>query len=276
MSERRTALITGASSGFGVEFAKLFASDGFDLVLVARTEPPMQELAEQLRAAHAITATVIAKDLSTEGASDELVADLAARGFQVDALVNNAGFAQYGPFVDADPDTLHQMLAVNVVALTQLTRSLLPGMLERGWGRIVNLGSIGSFTAAPMTGAYAATKAYVLSLSLALTEELAGTGVTVTALCPGPTETGFQARAEMADSQLIAGRTLDPAGGGRPRGLRRHEEGASVPDHRHDEQALRVRQPLPAAHDVREGRRTCAAEGSRLVTLGRAVAEGRA
>ena len=103
MSERRTALITGASSGFGVEFAKLFARDGFDLVLVARTEPPMQELAERLRAAHAITATVIAKDLSTQGASDELVADLAARGIQVDALVNNAGFAQYGPFVDADP-----------------------------------------------------------------------------------------------------------------------------------------------------------------------------
>ena len=211
MSERRTALITGASSGFGVEFVKLFAADGFDLVLVARTEPPMQELAERLRVAHAITATVIAKDLSTEGASGELVADLAARGIRVDALVNNAGFAQYGPFVEADRDEMDQMVSVNVVALTRLTRSLLPGMVERGWGRIVNLGSIGSFTAAPMTGAYGATKAYVLSLSLALTEELRGTGVTVTALCPGPTETGFQARAEMADSQLIAGRTLDSA-----------------------------------------------------------------
>ena len=211
MSERRTALITGASSGFGVEFAKLFARDGFDLVLVARTEPPMQKLAERLRVAHAITATVIAKDLSTVGASGELVADLAARGIRVDALVNNAGFAQYGPFVEADRDEMDQMVSVNVVALTQLTRSLLPGMVERGWGRIVNLGSIGSFTAAPMTGAYGATKAYVLSLSLALTEELRGTGVTITALCPGPTETGFQARAEMADSQLIAGRTLDSA-----------------------------------------------------------------
>lgn len=211
MSGRRTALITGASSGFGVEFAKLFAHDGFDVVLVARTEPPMQELADRLRAEHAITATVIAKDLSPHGASDELVAELATRGIQVDALVNNAGFAQYGPFVEADRDELDQMLSVNVVALTQLTHALLPGMLERGWGRIVNLGSIGSFTAAPMTGAYAATKAYVLSLSLALTEELGGTGVTVTALCPGPTETGFQARAEMADSKLIAGRNLDSA-----------------------------------------------------------------
>jgi uncharacterized protein len=211
MSERRTALITGASSGFGVEFAKLFAHDGFDLVLVARTEPPMEELAGRLRAEHGITATVIAKDLSPNGAADELVADLTTRGIRVDALVNNAGFAQYGPFVEADRDELDQMLSVNVVALTQLTHALLPGMVERGWGRIVNLGSIGSFTAAPMTGAYAATKAYVLSLSLALTEELHGTGVTVTALCPGPTETGFQARAEMADSKLIAGRNLDSA-----------------------------------------------------------------
>jgi uncharacterized protein len=211
MSERRTALITGASSGFGVEFAKLFARDDVDVVLVARSEPPMRELAEQLQAAYEITATVIVKDLSTTGASNELVADIAARGIQVDALVNNAGFAQYGPFVEADPEDLHQMMSVNVVALTELTRSLVPGMVERRWGRIVNLASIGSFTAAPMTGAYAATKAYVLSLSLALTEELKGTGVTVTALCPGPTETGFQARAEMADSRLIAGRDLDSA-----------------------------------------------------------------
>jgi short-subunit dehydrogenase len=190
MSERRTALITGASSGFGVEFARLFAGDGFDLVLVARSGPPMQELADELRRAHEVTATVIPKDLAAAHACDELVADLDGRGIRVDALVNNAGFAQYGPFVEADPDELDQMLAVNVVALTDLTRALLPGMVERRWGRIVNLGSIGSFTPAPMTGAYAATKAYVLSLSLALTEELKGTGVTVTALCPGPTATG--------------------------------------------------------------------------------------
>jgi short-subunit dehydrogenase len=209
MSERRTALITGASSGFGVEFAKLFARDGFDLVLVARSEPPMQELAEQLQGTHAVTATVIAKDLAASRACDELVADLRERGIQVDALVNNAGFAQYGPFVEADAIVLDKMVSVNVVALTELTRALLPGMVERRWGRIVNIGSIGSFTPAPMTGAYAATKAYVLSLSLALTEELKGTGVTVTALCPGPTKTGFQARAEMADSKLIAGRNLD-------------------------------------------------------------------
>lgn len=211
MAKRRTALITGASSGFGVEFAKLFAQDGFDLVLVARTQAPMEALADELRSAHGITATVVAKDLSAERAGLALAADLAERGIQVDALVNNAGFAQYGPFVEADPDELHQMVSVNVVALTELTRALVPGMVERRWGRIVHLGSVGSFAAAPMTGAYAATKAYVLSLSLAMAEELTGTGVTVTALCPGPTATGFQARAEMADSKLIAGRDLDSA-----------------------------------------------------------------
>jgi short-subunit dehydrogenase len=121
MGEHRTALITGASSGFGVEFAKLFARDGFDVALVARSEPPMQELAEQLHSAHAITATVIAKDLSAARACDELVAGLGQRGIRIDALVNNAGFAQYGPFVKADPDELAQMMSVNVAALTLLT-----------------------------------------------------------------------------------------------------------------------------------------------------------
>ncbi|MEO8423215.1 MAG: SDR family NAD(P)-dependent oxidoreductase [Actinomycetota bacterium] len=122
MNGRRTSLITGASSGFGVEFAKLFARDGYDLVLVARSEPPMRELADSLAKAHAITATVIAKDLAAPHATEELVADLGARGIQVDALVNNAGFAQYGPFVEADPGVLHEMVSVNVVALTELTR----------------------------------------------------------------------------------------------------------------------------------------------------------
>jgi short-subunit dehydrogenase len=107
MSGRRTALITGASSGFGVEFAKLFARDGYDLVLVARSEPPMQELAERLEVAYPTTATVIPKDLALPNACDELFADLGERGIRVDVLVNNAGFAQYGPFGDADPDVLH-------------------------------------------------------------------------------------------------------------------------------------------------------------------------
>jgi short-subunit dehydrogenase len=211
MGERRTALITGASSGFGAEFARLFARDGFDLVLVARSGAAMEELAQVLDGRFGSTTTVLPKDLSHPHAVGELVDNLHQRGMAIDALVNNAGFAQYGPFAEAEPEELVQMLHVNVVALTELTRALLPGMVERGWGRIVNIGSVGSFAPAPMTGAYAATKAFVLSFSLALADELKGSGVTVTALCPGPTETGFQARAAMADSALIAGRRLDPA-----------------------------------------------------------------
>lgn len=211
MSERRTALITGASSGFGAEFARLFARDGFDLVLVARSGALMEEMAQFLDQRFGTTTTVLPKDLSHPHAVQELIDNLRQRSTTIDVLVNNAGFAQYGPFAEADPAEVVDMLQVNVVALTELTRALLPSMVERGWGRIVNLGSIGSFAPAPMTGVYAATKAFVLSFSLALTEELRGTGVTVTALCPGPTETGFQARAEMADSKLVAGRRLDSA-----------------------------------------------------------------
>ncbi|MGZ4152314.1 MAG: SDR family NAD(P)-dependent oxidoreductase [Actinomycetota bacterium] len=211
MTERRTVLITGASSGFGAGFAKLFARDGFDLVLVARSGVVMEELAQELEERHRITATVLPKDLSRVDACRDIVDNLKQRAVRVDALVNNAGFAQYGPFVAADPRELVDMLRVNMVTLSELTRAFLPGMVDRGWGRILNLGSVGSFGPAPMTAAYAATKAYVLSLSLALQDELRGTGVTVTALCPGPTETGFQARAEMADSKLVAGRRLNSA-----------------------------------------------------------------
>ena len=162
MGDRRTALITGASSGFGAEFARLFARDGFDLVLVARSGAAMEELAQVLDGRFGSTTTVLPKDLSHPHAVGELVDNLHQRGVAIDALVNNAGFAQYGPFAEAEPEELVEMLHVNVVALTELTRALLPGMVERGWGRIVNLGSVGSFAPAPMTGAYAATKAFVL------------------------------------------------------------------------------------------------------------------
>ncbi len=154
---------------------------------------------------------MIAIDLATRGASAELVAQLLARNVIVDALVNNAGFSTYGEFWRDDPATQSDMLAVNVVALTELSRLILPGMVERGRGRVLNLGSVGSFSAAPMTAAYAATKAYVLSLSLAMAEELRdsrGHGdVPVSRSDP----TGFQERAAMHDSALIRGRKLPGA-----------------------------------------------------------------
>ena len=208
---RRTALITGASSGFGAEFARLFAADGFDLILVARSGAAMEEIAQTEEGRHGISVTVLPKDLSTSNAARDVMASVQERGLRVDALVNNAGYSTYGPFVETDEATLADMLAVNMVTLTALTRASLPGMIERDWGRVMLLGSIASFTPAPMTAAYAATKAYVLSLGLALGEELKGTGVSVTTLCPGPTQTGFQTRAAMEDSKLIQGKQLPGA-----------------------------------------------------------------
>lgn len=208
MDERRTALITGASSGFGVEFTRLFAADGWNVVMVARSADAMRKVAGQVRARDRVEVLVMPMDLSKPGASAELVSSLLERGVIVDALVNNAGFSTYGEFWRDDPSTQSALLQVNVVALTELCRLILPGMVERGRGRILNLGSVGSFGAAPMTAAYAATKAYVLSLSLAMADELRGSDVTVTCLCPGPTQTGFQDRAAMQDSALIRGKKL--------------------------------------------------------------------
>ena len=213
MSQRgtgRTALITGASSGFGVEFAKLFARDGYNVVLVARGADKLEALAAQLRSRYGITATVLAQDLTDPAAPATLVAALAAAGVQVDSLVNNAGFATYGPFAEIGEDADLDLLKVNVVALTALTKRFLPGMLARRSGQILNVASTAAFQPGPLMAAYYASKAFVLSLSEALAEEVRGSGVTVTALCPGPSATGFQARAAMEESRLISGRQLVP------------------------------------------------------------------
>ena len=205
-----TVLVTGASSGIGAALAPLFARDGWHLVLVARTVAPMQALAERLGREHGVTVTVLASDLAAPGAATRLAAELASRGITVDALVNNAGFGLHGAYATTDAAEESRMLAVNVVALTELTKVLLPGMLARGHGRIMNLGSVGSFVPGPLMAVYYATKAYVLSYSEALAEELASTGVTVTALCPGLTRTGFQARAGLPTSMAAGSRvTMD-------------------------------------------------------------------
>ncbi|HET7236710.1 MAG TPA: SDR family oxidoreductase [Actinomycetota bacterium] len=204
----RTALVTGASSGFGREFARLFAADGFDVALVARTGAVLEELAQEIEVRHAVTAHVLPLDLARPSAPRELVSELTARRVRVDALVNSAGFNRFGPFVEGDERRILELLQVNMAALTHLTRLVLPGMIQRGWGRIVNLSSNAAFQPGPMMADYYASKAYVLSLSIALSEELRGTGVHVTALCPGPTSTGFQRAARMEDPRLVAGREL--------------------------------------------------------------------
>lgn len=186
-----TTLITGASSGIGLELAELFAAGGDDVVLVARSEDKLNDLAGRLRQAHSVEATVITSDLSKPTAVDELCEQLSRRSLSVDTLVNNAGFGALGKFADLSTDRQTDMVMVNVVALTRLTRQLLPAMIERGRGGILNVGSTAAYQAGPNMSVYYASKAYVLSFTEGLREELSGTGIHVTVLAPGPTETGF-------------------------------------------------------------------------------------
>ena len=200
---KNTALITGASGGIGLDLTRLFAGDGWDLVLVARSEEKLREIASELTKTHGITAHVMASDLAKPDAAAEIVKMLTERGLTVDALVNNAGLGVSGAFVEADLRGELESIQVNIVALTQLTKLLLPGMVARKRGRILNVASTAAFQPGPLMAVYYATKAYVLSFSEALAEELRNTGVTVTALCPGPTETGFAAAAGVGAARLF-------------------------------------------------------------------------
>jgi short-subunit dehydrogenase len=203
------ALVTGASGGIGEELARILARHGHDLVLVARSADKLAALAERLELDHGIKVRAIAKDLARPEAAAELHEALAAEGLAVDVLVNNAGLGLLGKFAEMGIDDIVQMLRLDVEAPTLLTRLFLPSMLERGSGRILNLASTAAFQPGPLMAVYYATKAYVLSFSEALANEVAGTGVTVTALCPGPTETGFSSRAGSEQSRLFKGPTMD-------------------------------------------------------------------
>jgi hypothetical protein len=200
---KTTALITGASSGIGFELAKVFARNDHNLILVARNEQMLNQLADELRAKFGVRVNVILKDLSVITAAQEIVDELGQEAVSVDILVNNAGFDVYGNFYKTDLTRELQMIQVNLVTLTQLTKLLVGDMVKRRRGKILNLGSIGSFTSSPLNAVYSATKAYVLSFSEAIAEELQGSGVTVTCLCPGPTRTEFQKRAQMGDVRLL-------------------------------------------------------------------------
>ena len=205
-----TALITGASSGIGLELARVFAKNRHDLVLVARNEPKLRELAQEIQAG-GIRAHVVVSDLSAPGAVNALTARVRELGVDVDILVNNAGYGLFGPFLETSLDAELAMIQVNVVALTELTKRLMPGMVDRKSGRILNLASTAAFLPGPLMAVYYATKAYVLSFSEAIATELEGSGVTVTALCPGPTASGFQAAANLEESKLVAGKRLPSA-----------------------------------------------------------------
>ena len=197
-----TALVTGASAGIGRELAREFAGDGWDLVVVARREDRLRALADELAVEHDAAVEVVAMDLAEPDAADALGDAVDDLGVQVDALVNNVGVGTYGPFHESDPDEELTQLRLNVELPVRLTRQFLPGMVERDDGVVLNLSSLAAFQPGPRMAGYYASKAYVQSFSEALAEELRGTGVSVTAVCPGPVSTEFQERAGMTDSRV--------------------------------------------------------------------------
>ena len=207
-SPRPLALVTGASGGIGSELARELARDGHDLILVARRQMPMRNLADDL-AAGGVKVTVVPANLGVINATSRLAADLRSRGITgLDVLVNNAGFGDYVEFTRAEPTKLVEMILLNVIALTELTREFLPGMVARGRGKVLLVGALAGFTPGPGAAVYHATKAYVHSLGDALDRELRGSGVTVTTLCPGPTDTGFSVTAGRERTPQFSGPRL--------------------------------------------------------------------
>lgn len=200
---RRCALVTGASVGIGRELARQLAGLGYDLILVSRSHAALEKVATECRETWDVRADVVVEDLSRTDAAAHLFNTIEEAGWHVDVLVNNAGIGNYGYFCELDECASVNETRLNVVALTQLTRLFVPKMKERGWGRVLNLSSVGGFVSGPLLAVYYATKAYVLHFSEALGEEVKGTGVTVTALCPGPTHTEFHKRGKMLDSRFM-------------------------------------------------------------------------
>lgn len=200
-----TALITGASAGIGLELAKRFAAAGHALVLTARRADELNTIAEQLKAAHHVAVHVVPLDLSSPDGPAKLHEQVTAAGLSVDVLVNNAGFGTLGPFLDTDLEKELAMIRLNVSALVELCGLFVPAMKARGSGRVLNVASTAAFQPGPFMAIYYATKAFVLSFSEALWDELNGSGVTVTCLCPGPVRTEFADRAGMNETNLFRG-----------------------------------------------------------------------
>lgn len=202
-SIRKTALVTGASSGIGAEIASSLASRGYNLVLTGRNSAALTLIAENIKVAHAVSVTTLVKDLTGSDAPKELVNEIAGQGLTIDVLVNNAGLGVVGAFSEMSVDDSSRMIAVNIAALTELTGLLLPQMVKRRQGRILNVGSVAGYQpGGPGMAVYFATKTYVLALSRALSRELKGTGVTLTVVSPGPVKTAFGGRSGMDDTPV--------------------------------------------------------------------------
>jgi short-subunit dehydrogenase len=189
---RPLAIITGASSGIGRDLADLFAHDGYDLLLIARRREVLESIARALSDRHQVSCEAFQADLSRRLEREHFAARLRSVDDRIGALVNNAGIGVHGYFHETDVERELELIELNIAALTQLTKLVLPGMLRRRAGRIINISSVAAFQPGPLMAVYYASKAYVQSFSEALSEEVAGTGVAVTAVCPGPTITDFQ------------------------------------------------------------------------------------
>lgn len=203
MNTCNTALITGASGGIGYEFAKIAASQNFNLVLVARSKEKLEMLRKELKEKYNVQVWIFVHDLSNPDTMPELVDEIDDLGLEINILINNAGIGDYGKYLETSAGKELQMINLNVYALTYLTKVFYRRMVHAGKGRIMNLSSTAGFMPGPYMAVYYATKAYVQSLTEALAAEAKGTGVTLTALCPGPTESNFFANAKVQDYAAI-------------------------------------------------------------------------
>ncbi len=204
----KTVLITGASGGIGYEFAHIFAEHKYNLVLVARNESRLLEIKEEISTKYGVNVNIFAKDLSVISGIDEIYNSLNNENISINVLINNAGFGEFGFFKDIDWTKEQQMINLNILALTYLTKLFMKDMISAGEGKILNLASTAAFQPGPLMAVYFATKAYVLSFSEAIANELKGTGVTVTALCPGPTESGFAKAASAQETKLFKNKRI--------------------------------------------------------------------
>ncbi|MFT4787070.1 MAG: short-subunit dehydrogenase [Cyclobacteriaceae bacterium] len=225
------ALITGASSGIGKALAFEHAKTGGDLIISGRSTTKLQQIKEELEVRFTISVTVLPKDLSIQGAAEELYDDIHEKGLKVDYLINNAGFGDYGLFHESEWEKQEEMINLNIIALTHLTRLFLPEMVKRQQGKIMQVASTAAFQPGPLMAVYYATKHYVLAFSEAIANEVAKNGVTVTTLCPGATLSGFSEAAAMEDSRLFKNKQLPSSEQVAKYGYRAMLEGKTVAIH---------------------------------------------
>jgi short-subunit dehydrogenase len=198
----KIALITGSSNGIGLELAGIHASKGGDMILVARSGDKLKDIKDRLEKDYNVNVYIIEKDLSVQGSAKEVYDEIKHKGFEINYLINNAGFGDYGLFSESEWSRQEQMINLNILSLVQLTWLFLPEMISRKSGRIMNIASVASFVPGPSMSVYYASKAFVLSFSEAIDNEVRANGITVTALCPGATRTGFQ------EASYLKGRKL--------------------------------------------------------------------